>query len=77
MPWEWKERNGVPDKRVNVYGTVLRDEKTGAFQMWYSDAGHVLYATSLDGVRWERPILNIAGENNQTNLTLHSSEHHL
>ncbi len=73
MPWEWKERNGVPDKRVNVYGTVLREEKTGAFQMWYSDAGYVLYATSKDGVQWERPILNIAGENNQTNLTLHSS----
>ena len=40
--------------------------------MWYADAGHVLYATSQDGVHWERPILNIAGKNNQTNLTLHS-----
>ncbi len=73
MPWEWKERNGVPDKRVNVYGTVLRDEKAEGFRMWYSDAGHVLYATSQDGIRWERPTLNIAGENNQTNLPLHSS----
>lgn len=73
MPWEWKERNGVPDKRVNVYGTVLKDEKTGGFRMWYSDAGHVLYATSQDGVRWERPVLNIKGENNQTDLTLHST----
>ena len=73
MPWEWKERNGVPDKRVNIYGTVLRDEKTGAFQMWYADAGHVLYATSKDGVRWDRPILNITGKNNQTDLTLHSA----
>jgi len=72
MPWEWKERNGVPDKRVNIYGTVLRDDKTGAFQMWYADAGHVLYATSQDGVHWERPILNIAGGTNQTDLTLHS-----
>lgn len=73
MPWEWKERNGVPDKRVNVYGTVMKDEKEGAFRMWYSDAGHVLYATSKDGIQWERPILNITGETNQTNLTLHSS----
>jgi len=73
MPWEWKERNGVPDKRVNVYGTVLRDEKAGGFRMWYSDAGHVLHATSKDGVHWERPLLNISGENNQTDLTLHSS----
>lgn len=73
MPWEWKERNGVPDKRVNIYGTVLRDEETGAFRMWYSDAGDVLYATSKDGVQWERPILNLSGETNQTNLNLHSS----
>ncbi len=73
MPWEWKERDGVPDKRVNVYGTVLKDEKTGGFRIWYSDAGDVLYATSNDGVKWERPILNISGETNQTNLKLHSS----
>lgn len=73
MPWEWKERNGVPDKRVNIYGTVLRDEKTGTLQMWYADAGHVLYATSQDGIHWERPILNIAGKNNQTDLKLHSA----
>ncbi len=73
MPWEWKERNGVPDKRVNIYGTVLRDEKTGSFRIWYSDAGHVLYATSNDGVHWERPILNISGETNRTTLKLHSS----
>ncbi|MDB6079567.1 MAG: hypothetical protein JWO82_3314, partial [Akkermansiaceae bacterium] len=72
MPWEWKERNGAADKRLNIYGTVLRDEKTGAFQMWYADAGHVLYATSTDGIRWVRPILNITGENNLTNLGLHS-----
>lgn len=72
MPWEWKQRNGVDDKRVNIYGTVLRDEKTGAFRMWYADAGSVLYATSKDGVHWERPILNIKGENNRTDLGLHS-----
>ena len=73
MPWEWKEKDGVPDKRVNIYGTVLKDDKGGGFRMWYSDAGHVLYAISKDGVQWERPVLNISGETNQTNLTLHSS----
>lgn len=72
MPWEWKERNGVPDKRINIYGTVLRDEETGQLRMWYADAGHVLYATSEDGIHWERPILNITGETNQTDLVLHS-----
>jgi len=72
MPWEWREENGIVNKRVNIYGTVLRDAETGAFQMRYADAGHVLYATSTDGIRWERPILNVAGQNNCTNLVLHS-----
>ena len=34
--------------------------------------GSVLYATSNDGIHWERPILNIAGETNRTDLHLHS-----
>lgn len=73
MPWEGREEGGVKDKRVNIYGTVLRDEKTGTFRMWYADPGQTLYATSKDGVEWERPILKIAGENNVTNLHLHSN----
>lgn len=72
MPWEIREEGGIPDKRVNIYGTVLRDEKTGAFRMWYADPGSVLFATSNDGIRWERPILKIAGKNNETDLGLHS-----
>lgn len=72
MPWEVREDAGHPDRRVNVYGTVLRDEKTGAFRMWYADPGSVLFATSNDGVHWERPILNIRGETNETSLRIHS-----
>lgn len=72
MPWEWRETDGIQDKRVNIYGTVLRDEETGAFRMWYADPGSVLYATSNDGIRWERPILKIVGDTNETNLNLHS-----
>ncbi|MFO1437675.1 MAG: hypothetical protein U1F81_05085 [Verrucomicrobiaceae bacterium] len=72
MPWEVKIKDGIIDKRVNIYGTVLRDEKTGSFRMWYADAGSVLYATSADGISWERPMLKVAGENNETNLHLHS-----
>lgn len=73
MPWEGREEAGVKDKRVNIYGTVLRDEKTGAFRMWYADPGQTLYATSNDGIAWERPILKITGKNNVTNLHLHSA----
>lgn len=72
MPWEIKDKEGFLDKRVNIYGTVLRDEKTGSFRMWYADSGSVLFATSQDGVQWERPILKIMGKNNEINLHLHS-----
>ncbi len=72
MPWEKRTKEGIEDNRVNIYGTVLRDEKTGAFRMWYAQTNNVLYATSNDGIRWERPILNISGETNKTNLKLHS-----
>lgn len=72
MPWEVGTTDGVIDKRVNIYGTVLRDEKTGSFRMWYADPGSVLYATSADGIRWERPVLKVSGENNETDLHLHS-----
>jgi hypothetical protein len=72
MPWEVRTKDGVLDKRVNIYGTVLRDEKTGTFRMWYADPGSVLYATSADGIHWKRPVLNISGENNETDLRLHS-----
>lgn len=71
-PWEIRSKTGVLDKRVNIYGTVLRDDETGEFKMWYAHTNNILYATSKDGVHWDRPILNIAGENNLTNLKLHS-----
>lgn len=72
MPWEVRTQDGVIDKRVNIYGTVLRDEKTGSFRMWYADPGSVLYATSTDGIHWERPVLNVKGATNETDLRLHS-----
>ncbi len=62
-PWE-----GV---RVNIFGTVLRDSG-GLYRMWYNGAPYrdmapemktlrdsVLYATSKDGLHWEKPTLGI------------------
>lgn len=72
MPWEVRSEDGIIDKRVNIYGTVLRDEKSGSFRMWYADAGSVLYATSSDGIYWERPLLNVKGATNETDLRVHS-----
>ena len=72
MPWEVRSEDGIIDKRVNIYGTVLRDEASGSFRMWYADPGSVLYATSSDGIHWERPLLNVKGATNETDLRLHS-----
>jgi predicted GH43/DUF377 family glycosyl hydrolase len=54
-PWE---QDG-DDQRVYVYGTVLRDAETGQFRMWYNRLRLVLYATSRDGIHWERPELDL------------------
>lgn len=48
-----------------LYGTVLRDEDEGLFKMWYHTyvGGRpdyfTLYATSRDGIDWERPEFNV------------------
>lgn len=52
---------------VCLYGTVLRDESSGQFRMWYQSAsadsrapgGFTCYAVSSDGINWERPELGI------------------
>jgi len=56
QPWEgW---------RINVYGTVLYDEQEKIFKMWYMGGANAefphyatFYATSADGVRWEKPLV--------------------
>lgn len=40
---------------ARIYGTVHRDATTGEFRMWYGRS----YATSRDGLRWEKPALEI------------------
>lgn len=52
MPWE--------GQRLYIYGTVLRDEESGEFRMWYHASGSgILYAVSEDGITWTRPSLGI------------------
>lgn len=62
-PWE--------KGRVYLYGTVLYDQASRRFRMWYGipKPSDVLYATSKDGLHWEKPSLGIfqfegSGENN-------------
>ena len=53
-PWE--------EDRVFVYGTVLPDEEGPGYRLWYhaSADGYLnLYATSEDGINWDRPNLGL------------------
>ena len=59
MPWE------VWSTATPVSGGVWYDQDDKLFKMWYS-AGfcqRLAYATSKDGVHWERPALNQQGNN--------------
>src|SRR5436190_19204829 len=56
-------------------GTVLFDEAAHRFQMWYGAPGHpdffdggvICYATSADGLRWEKPAIGtIKSRNGQS-----------
>ena len=53
------------------YLTVLRNEKTGKFQMWYMAwrlAG-VGYAESKDGIKWTKPLVGKGGKDNIVHLS--------
>jgi len=53
-PWEgW---------RIYLYGSVIFDDDDDLFKMWYIAVGSgavTCYATSTDGIHWERPALNL------------------
>ncbi len=72
-PWEADRI----DRRVYLYGTVLR-QPDGSFRMWYMHAtNRFLYATSADGVHWTRPNLGLVSfsdskANNILPIALHS-----
>ncbi len=69
MPWEQGEDfNGRRDRRIYIYGTVLRDDETGKFKMWYNRLKSNLFAVSDDGIHWQRPALKQLGENNMIQL---------
>lgn len=84
-PWELGATvKGQPDRRLYIYGTVLRDAENGPFRMWYSSGtrqglGEMknFFATSPDGIAWQRPELGLvefgkSKANNLVNLPFHS-----
>lgn len=47
-----------------AYGAVLHDDRDGLYKLWYqiwsddkSPVGTIAYATSKDGITWEKPII--------------------
>lgn len=73
FPWEGDDG----DSRVYLYGTVLRDAESGEFRMWYNRLSRELFATSKDGIHWERPRLGLVDlggsrENNIVMIKFHS-----
>ncbi|WP_236973592.1 hypothetical protein [Membranihabitans maritimus] len=69
IPWEQgAEYNGKKDRRIYIYGTVLRNPQTGQFQMWYNRLKTNYYALSTDGINWHRPGLKQPGKNNKIEL---------
>jgi len=68
-PVLWPTENWEPPRAV-IYGSVLRDE--GKFKMWYHSGGGVGYAESDDGIRWNKPRLELtrlAGERSNVLFT--------
>jgi hypothetical protein len=76
-PWETQKLNR---------GAVLYDEPEGIFKMWYpyfikeektADGweieGVLGYATSRDGLVWEKPIINTRDGNNLTDAPVHAN----
>ncbi len=59
---------GMEDGCFQPYLTVLRDDKTGRFRMWYGRhtedfntlRSHIGYIESGDGIHWERPARTLA-----------------
>lgn len=66
--WEYVEQEGVKYPYASVYGTVLRDDITGLFRMWYNVNKKICYAESSDGMNWHKPELGQLGPNNIINL---------
>lgn len=75
QPWE--------GDTVYVYGTVLPAETGGGYRMWYhawADREYrMLYATSADGLHWEKPDLGLVeyeGSTKNNILFRHTHENH-
>ena len=58
--------------RALLFGQVMYDDDENIYKMWYyCDGGHLAYATSKDGINWDKPELDvIIREGQKTNLVI-------
>jgi len=66
-------------RRIHLYGTALWDDEASQFKLWYSThsyaseaASYLCYATSEDGLVWDRPELDAVPG---TNIVLDSDRY--
>lgn len=79
VPWE---------QNPYCFGTVIYDEENSIFKIWYQSYNDVdvpipertpvLYATSIDGIRWNRPNLGLFEfhGSSENNIVLQNYGHH-
>lgn len=67
----------IPDRewegnRVFLFGRAIYDQEEKIYKIWYyCDGGHVAYATSQDGLIWDKPELDVVMRDGQkTNLVI-------
>lgn len=54
-----------------LFGSVIHNPQTKSFHMWYYSDGNVGYAVSRDGMKWNKPELDIIHHNGRkTNLLI-------
>jgi len=58
---KWEKNEDTPPCTIPKCGGVWYDERDGIFKMWYmaSYLGCMCYATSQDGIHWDRPELDV------------------
>ncbi len=55
-----------------IFGTAMYDQQDSLFKMWYyCDGGNLAYATSKNGINWQKPELDVILRDGQrTNLVI-------
>jgi hypothetical protein len=56
------------ERLVLCYGSILRDSRSGGFRMWYTNDTGIAYASSSDGLHWNKPPVGMNLGGHATNV---------